>query len=324
MACKLPILPLPDKMPASDVLRSHKDNKHGYDPEFWEFRYEIYRYLSRVEKDELSRRYEDILLNLKRLNAPDRHIIPIQTFLSSWYWFRKEHQTRLEFHMRKLDLPLEPPWGLLEYVIENPPARPKHPNYGDVLFRYGAAQHMQELVDQGRIRLAPAAFYLELEGDASRFDDERQKHSFLAGEYTHITTSDGREQQFRGDLRRTVSAPNYYTLCVSTEFDPAHFADFDAEACVVITDTDAFADRIGRAAQEHLPDWNFHHCPVEYFDPHEMIKNQLFNAVMSKDFRFAYQREYRFVWMDIDGKEAKDEIFLNLGPLADVCEIVFR
>lgn len=262
-----------------------------------------------------------LIRNLTTLVSPDRHVIPIVTGLSSWYWYRKEHQTRLEFLMRGLDLPIQPPSGPIDNTPLDAPARPRSPNYGDVLFRYDGRQRIEELVYQGRIRIGPASFYRSLESDAARADDEVAKHAFIPGEYTRVTTQNGSEIPVRGDIRRTVSTPNYYTLCLSCDWDRALFTDFGADACAVIRNPEAFAARLEAAARPHLPEWYFHYNPVTYFDPYELPQGQYFDAGMCKDFRFAYQREYRFLWFHRQGIEAEEFKYLELGSLTDIAEL---
>lgn len=44
---------------------------------------------------------------------------------------------------------------------------------------------------------------------------------------------------------------------------------------------------------------------------------------MSKDFRFAYQREYRFLFAGF-GKQATGAQYLELGSLRDIAELHLR
>ncbi len=318
---RVPALKIPEILPHPEAIRSWGDHQHSYEPEFWEFQYELYRYLGRVSQEKLVERYPAIIRNMHALVSDDRHVIPIQSFLSSWYWYRKEHQTRLEFAMRGLDLPVQPPAGVLNNQALDAPVRPRSPNAGDVLFRYSKRGYLEEMVHRGRIRIGPASFYRKLELGEARADEERAKVSFMPGEYSRITSHDGREIPFIGDIRRSVSAPNYYVLCLSCDWDSALFTDFQADACAVIRGTDAFAERLEAASKLQLDDWYFHHNPVEYFDPHEMPENQYFDAAMCKDFRFTYQREYRFLWIHLQDREPTGFRYLDLGPLRDIVEL---
>lgn len=320
---KVSSLQIPDVLPHVKAILSFGDNKHSYEPEFWEFQYEIYRYLGMVSDEALKSRYEAIVRNMKALVSSDRHVIPIQSFLSSWYWFRKEHQTRLEFYIRNLDLPIQPPVGILTNRRKDGPIRPSFPNAGDVLFRYGSLQNMQKMYDYGSIRIRHAGFYHELESDIARADEERIKNAFYPGQYTSITTQDGKLISVHGDIKHTISIPDYLMLCMSCDWDFDLFDCF-GDACIIINDSERFAERLEKVSMRQLNDWSFHHCPVQYFDPYETHENELFNAAMSKDFRFAHQREYRFIWTHSKGMNAKEHIDLDLGSLDDLAEFHLR
>jgi hypothetical protein len=255
---------------------------------------------------------------MRALVSEDRHVIPIWSFLSSWYWYRKEHQTRLEFAYRGLALHRALP-VLEKRDLSEAPARPRGPNSGDVLFRYGEQKWLRKLVDHGQLRVKSAREYALMENDPARKDDELVKHSFSPGEYVTITMPDGRKVRPTSDLRYSVSGTDYFVYCVSNDWDPELFADFGG-ACVVIRDPDEFARRL-RAAAPMLDDWYFHYNPVSYFDTHERRGGEYITNTMSKDFRFAYQRETRFLWAGM-GKEAKGSIDLELGPLGDIATLV--
>lgn len=313
-------LDLPENLPHPEAIRSFGDNPHSYEPEFWEFDYQVYRYLGRVTDGLLIERYKDILRNMKALISHDRDVIPIQSFLSSWYWFRKEHQTRLEFSLRDVPLPVASPDGL---VFNNEsigaPVRPKHPNAGNILFRYDKRLYIEKALE-GQIRIRPASDFQHMENDRARQDEECSKTAFLAGAYTRIITHDGRDIPILGDVKKTVSMPNYYMFCMTCDWDPGLFTDFEADTCLVITDTEVFARRIEIAGAPHLPGWYFHHNPVQYFDPYDRKRNEYFDAGMSKDFRFAYQREYRFLWFPQNDDLPNGAKFLELGNLGDLAE----
>ena len=237
-------LDLPKTLPQPDAIRSWGTNEWSYDPEVWEFQYQRYRYLGRVKDDELAVRYRDIQRNMQALTSPDRDVIPIHSFLSSWYWFRKEHQTRFEFSLRNLPVPHKALEGAITEPAIVAPARPRSPNSADILFRYD-----------------------------------------------------------------TVGGPDYFVWCASCDWDSKLYGEFTADACVVIRDPTEFARRLKAAADAELADWYFHHNPVEYYDPYEETRNRYISSGMSKDFRFAYQREYRFSWQVCGVKRRPDTNF---------------
>jgi hypothetical protein len=319
---RIPSLLIPQQLPCKDAISSSKDSLNSYDPEFWEFQYETYRYLERVSDSSLAERYQDILCNMKALISRDRDVIPIQSFLSSWYWFRKEHQTRLEFYIRNIAPLVTVPIGIsFNNLASGAPTRPKHPNAGDVLFRYDKYTYLDELVSHGMMRIGPASSFVKIENDIARQDEECSKKSFLPGAHTRITTLDGIDIPIIGDVERKTTSPNYYAFCMSCDWDQELFKYFKADACVVIKDVEGFVSRIEAAAKQQLPNWYFHHCPVHYFDPYERIPNEYIDAGMSKDFKFSYQREYRFIWMPLNGEQADGYKLLALGNINNQVEI---
>lgn len=320
---RFPPLDLPTVLPTPDAMKSGGENKYAYHPDAWELEYGGYRYLGRASDDVIRARYRSILRNMRALVSSDRHVIPRRSFLSSWYWYRKEHQTRFEFHLRSLSLPEQPPAGFLHNAQPNAPVRPRSPNACDVLFRYGSLRWMRAFLETGRVRISAASSYLKAEDDA-RADDERRKVAFLAGEYSRMTTEDGTSIPAIGDITRTVSFPDYYVLCGSCDWDDALFDAFGADACVVIRDPRSFEARLEKAAAQHLPGWQFLGAPVGYFDPYETRLKTDLMPPLDKDFRFAYQREYRWSWTPLDRQQTRGVIDLELGSLADVATLHLR
>lgn len=318
---KVRLLPLPPALPSDQAMKSWGPNRHSYDPEMWEFEYELSRYLENLPDDALVERHVSIDRNLTRLVSRERDVIPINSFLSSWYWYRKEHQTRLELLLRKIS----PAVPHLTAVPSNDgadvPVCPKFPNAGDVLFRFGESRYMLPLVERGVIRIGPASQYVAgMPGDP-RTDDELRKHSFLPGRHTRVTTQSGHEIPVIGDLRRTASSVDYYVLCMACGYHPSLFADFKTDTCVIIKNADEFARRMERATMSQLPGWYYHYNPLQYFDPYEMGRNEVFDPLMSKHFSFAYQMEYRFVWFSLQGVPATGYRDLDVGPLEDIAFI---
>jgi hypothetical protein len=216
---------------------------------------------------------------MQTLIYPARHIISIQSFLISWYWFRKEHQTRLEFRLHNLSPETRPPIINVERSPPPAPARSRYPNAGDLLFRYGRAEHMLPLLKKGAIRIAAGTHFNGIEGDTARSDEETSRHS-----YVKILNRDGREIRPTGDISRTVSLPNYFLLCMSSDLDIDLFGDFSADSCVKIREPEEFARRLETAAVGELDGWYFHCGHVHYLDPYERMKNEVFEAGMCKYF----------------------------------------
>ena len=57
MMQKIQSLELSGQLPMPGTLKSWGQNEHDYEPEFWEFQYEIYPYLKNVADGILEERY---------------------------------------------------------------------------------------------------------------------------------------------------------------------------------------------------------------------------------------------------------------------------
>ncbi|WP_155738220.1 hypothetical protein [Pseudomonas putida] len=308
-------LNLPRAYPAEGAIKSFGQSRANYDADFWEFEYISYRYLSELDSRALEKRHAEIVKNLECLASPDRDVIPCLSFLSSWYWYRKEHQTRLEMAMRGISAPLssgyQPKSGTGDV-----PVRPRHPNAGDVLYRYGNLKWLDKLSEVGGLRMWHADFYAKLETDVARQDHEMVKDRFLNGPKTIITNMDGLRIPTVGDVRISHSGPEYFLLCMSCDWDVGLFDDFNVEHCGIVEDVDGFALKLEVALARAMPGYLFHHNPVEYFDPYEGVKNQYYSHAMSKDFKYAYQREYRFLALNTNSAGSGAEyVDLEIGPL---------
>ena len=121
---------------------------------------------------------------------------------------------------------------------------------------------------------------------------------------------------------------DYYVLCCSHEFDYRLFSAFRNEggtvgdACLLIKEVDEFAKRLNSVVRERLKNWYFHCNPVGYFDPYNVKPNQKINPGAIKDFKYAYQREYRFLWDPLSpGTALTDILKISIGSLEDIATI---
>ena len=177
---RVPSLILPENLPHPDAIKSFNDSEHGYDPEFWEFDYESYRYLERMSDASLDETYLAISKNMDFLIAFEKNVIPIQAFHSSWYWFKKEHQTRLEFRIRGRNTPTSPPQtDLASRELESYEGKSYLP-FGETIFRYTTKEHAMNLLEKGNLRIQAASEMKKLETDKVRYDDEKQKKCYYS------------------------------------------------------------------------------------------------------------------------------------------------
>lgn len=315
------MLSIPDVYPSDMAIISSGKTKSCYEPHFWEFEYQVNRYLSNLSTSNLINRYRDIAKNISYIVAPERHVIPLQSFLSSWYWYRKEHQTRLELHLRGVNPPCAVEVRRVS-VRNDDPRSPLGPNSCDILYRFAHEKYIAELAAEGSLRMSIAQSYKGIENDSARQDDEMNKARFLNGKNTKVYSRDGKEIPVIGDLKVSHSGPPYYLLCLSCDWDRRLFDDFMINSCAAIYDVDEFALRLEKSVLTQIPNGLFFHGPVEYFDPYEFDQYSLTLHDVTKDFKFAYQREYRFLVTPSQSlPNYPDYLDLKLGSMLDCLEI---
>ncbi len=316
---KIQRLSLPNGYPTQEAMKSCNQNEHSYNPDIWELEYVTYRYLSGMTESDLNDRYRSIIRNMSSYTGPERDPIPLDSYQSSWYWFHKEHQTRLEFALREMETPISPKFNHEpETSNKSGPIHPAIPGGTEIIFRYGKLEYMRQMVEEGRVRFSPAKLYDDEEYNAARRDDELQKHSFMPGKYTTITLESGKLVKPNGDIQRTVQGPSYHLVCFSCVWNVELFEDFQADTCVTVTAPDEFAKRLEVAGELVFPGWYFYHNPVQYFDPYKIQKDEVINSATSKDFRLAYQNEYRILWSQMEAAPIDGFQFIDIGPALDI------
>jgi len=316
----VPALNLPQNMPTKKAIRSDVQ----YLPEMWELEYAGYEYLASHSDASLYERHKALTKNMMALTSPDRDIVPIESFLSSWYWFRKEHQTRCEIAKRNLpapdavkDIPLEFPTNNQTHI------RPTSPNACNVLYRFTEPKYAEALLMRGSLYLKCASEMEKHEGHNARYDIETKKSRYTLGKHTKILTEDGKALPIIGDVTHTRSLPDYYLYCVSADYDRALLHEFGG-ACVIIKDPQEFSRRLQAWGRKQLVGWEFYDLPVEYYDPYEPIKDQRIDTGFSKRIEFAYQREFRFIFFNPDGTAATALSPIEIGSIEDIAEIMIE
>jgi hypothetical protein len=209
-------------------------------------------------------------------------------------------------------------------------------NWGDdVLVKYGSARFLRPALERGSFRISPANSYLDPSLNVARQDDELERRLVDAAiDMTSVLRQDVDKlsPEERVLYTRPIrSVTNYYIFCMAGGWVPRLFDDFDADACLVITNPVRFARALRDAARGQLPDWHFVCEPVKYIDPVQDLRflsgraQERFAPFLCKDFRYLYQKEVRAAWLPPDPEVPRkdlDHIFVDLGSLSDYCELI--
>jgi hypothetical protein len=195
------------------------------------------------------------------------------------------------------------------------------------LFRFSKLKYLKPLIDHGELTIFPAAKYADPSLLRSQRDDELARTILADGTNAVIEHVDRKGVRRRipgvGSVKYTMSShTNYYAWFTTTAYDPRFFDDFDADACLIIHDANVFTNRLLRAVRDVLPLWVGAEMLVRYFDPLHGEGEVL--SGFEKDFAYAYQREYRFIWdpASLDIAAVLPPLEVKLGCLRDICALI--
>jgi len=82
-----------------------------------------------------------------------------------------------------------------------------------------------------------------------------------------------------------------------------------------------FAKKLVPAICRKLPGWSAAGTAVKYIDPLNTTKDEI-DLLYCKDFRYVYQKEYRFIWTPRTAATILDPIDIHIGSLKDSCDLV--
>ncbi|MDD5090750.1 MAG: hypothetical protein PHQ23_07510 [Candidatus Wallbacteria bacterium] len=253
----------------------------------------------------------------------DGNKIPISVWSSSWYWLRKEYLTLTEFKERCIGVETIDS-SYKQLASQKPILAPQNYRGGKILVKYGKRKHVEKMLSLGEFRISPATAYAKKDLEDSRQDDELNRHNYIDSDSVSITFEDGTKIPAMGYLKHTRSIPtDYYLFCLSRVFDNTLFYDFQADACLVIHNPEVFIKRVERIKHSIFQDYNFWDFQVYYYDPFEPEENfkTAHDPANAKDFKFAYQKEHRMIWLPPTGKQAEKPVMIRIGSLEDIAEI---
>jgi len=277
--------------------------------QLWELQYRQKRYMQTLDRPELDARFHDVLNNFSNivgdgkigLTGFDQPENPRLYWLETWTHVLHEYSLRgiglPPFDRSKASLFGEPgyKYELATCAIERVHAKRPY------LAKFISHMFAREMFERGRILIRLASEFHNLELDVARRDNERD-HSG-----SRIDFRDGRS--------------NYLMYCMSMGLRPRLFADFKADAAVIIRSPGQFVERLIQASDALPFETDGETGAVTYVDPLRDNPNRI-RVGFSKRFSFAYQEEWRFIWRPRGNAVLGKEYFLELGSLEDIAELV--
>jgi len=298
--------------------------------ELWRIHYRADRYLESASLKDVERRCRDIGDNLMNLTAVGA-LAPTPVLGPGPPWWEFYTHVLEELRLRRLG-----PYSIEQmdretherWFRETPPRGlrvladdelPKKPYFAKV----GRKEHLKPMFELGRVRIAPASIYHDPSLNSAIHDDELTVTATRSVRAIKARTIDARTGDtsssipFVGELRYSVRMKgNYYVYCLSDKYDFRLLDDFDSDALLVITKPEVFRRRLQEAVKGTRSDLQGLFGAVRYYDPYSFRPDQPF-VPMLKHFKYAYQRELRFVWTSSARAPDWEPFFVELGSLAD-------
>lgn len=326
----------PPPQPSVDISASPEANGvRGYDLVAEEYR--RLPYMQQLSREKINQRATDIMANVHVLDDEGR-ISADPDSAVSLYWLSRLGEVAVEMQARygpypagwekgmikPGDLPasLNPNGRRIAGRLET--ARPIQRRY---VVKYGERQFLEPMLNKGLVRILPAANYADPSLNSAIRDDELSLplnvDQFTAGPLRDVFHLGPTQRAATGSrLDVTIHGKsNYYVFCAAYRLSARLIMDFGGDACLVIHNPDEFADRINQAMRPHTEGWSFVYRDVEYYDPLQTNLIEV-NVLYSKHFRYSYQRETRLAWLPPAPVVSLDPVYLELGPLTDIAELV--
>jgi hypothetical protein len=301
----------------------------------WREEYRQDRYLEYLSIDDIEQRVRDMFTNIVVL-AEDGKISlpPIEKGTGFWM--------RLFAHVLE-ELALRGQWVRPGFLKDNPMPVPTWPAVpravraiagrqfepGKCLFKFGKQEHLRRALEKEEVRVAPASSYSDPSLNYAIRDDEMRFTVQVPAKDAWIQKVDertlkpmGERIEVLGNMSFTQNVQtNYYVYCLACLFDFRAFDDFEADACLMVKEPKQFIERLLLAVFARLPNWLARVDAVDYLDPLR-TKRESVRAFLAKHFRYSYQKELRIVWVPETPKEVLEPIFVEVGALHDVAELI--
>jgi hypothetical protein len=304
--------------------------------EWWQEQYRADAYMAHLADDALRGRLDDVIANccivtddLKLGLLSSAVKVPEATD----FWGIAFTHLLEEFGSRGSGLPVPVKrwyasldWpNLQSAVLPFQLSKQTHPQ---VLVKYGNANHLKGAMNTGGLLIKPASSYDDPSLNSAMRDDElelvvyrRSKlYTLLIDKYGNALKPIGPVHGVKQEVLR--SPTNYYVYCMSMLRSLRMFGDFEYDAALVIHDIRKFVRQLGEQVRAHLgPGWSWSARPVKYIDPLRTQPDHL-NVIECKHFAYAYQHEYRLIWVPDKPTAKLEPLFINVGPLRDYSQCI--
>ncbi|MBX9660981.1 MAG: hypothetical protein K2X00_20685 [Nitrospiraceae bacterium] len=301
--------------------------------EAWRLAYRMDRYLRSAANSDIEQRSRDITLNMMNVNDTGQLSAEVPSEEAMVWWELWTHILE-ELSLRSVDyrtLDLMPPFPWISH-----PDAPRGlkilgkrqlPNK-DFISRVGQREHMKAAYEHGRFRIAPATTYSDPSLNPAIRDEELSVTAVRSGDTAKIHRYDPKTGKTGDPIHAignvtfsTTWQENFFVLCLTSGYRPRILDDFEANSLLVIHNVNRFLIRLKKAVKRARPDLAHFARPITYYDPYRVDPKSL-EAPFAKNFRYAYQREFRAVWHKPGLGFDERPFFIEMGTLRDIATLL--
>lgn len=305
--------------------------------EFIRQQYHLRRYMEHLNNSELEQRAKDVKLNMLLLTEETKiGLLPVnaegQYWMTLWTHVLEEFSLRFGpypagfnnnfMHDLKVPDPHDPLAAKAAEVVKT-----HNLTAGSYLTKYGEYQFLYPALKNGAIRISPATSYDDSSLNHAIRDKELELYIQPHPKEVKLQVFDSKTNLPKGELKplnniiTTKSQTNYYVYCLSSMFTPRLFLDFEADACLIILKPEEFIERSLVAFNKQFADWAGISKKVFYIDPLNVTLNDI-DIFTCKHFRFAYQKEYRLIWLPPKPLMNLGFVDIGIGNLEESCFLI--
>lgn len=305
--------------------------------EHWTYQYRANPYLDHISDNHLIQRARDIFANITTLsNDAKIGVVQVDEHGKNWWilWTHILEEMRSRFGPYPNSV-----WKEFAKEVHYPDPRNEiskkaaefvrkyEVNGQRYLYKYGKSKYLNDLLNYGILRLAPASSYSDPSLNLSIRDNELQIKIY-PNPHTFAFESDRRiiknkDYKSKPHLKKISinSNTDYYVFCMSSILLPRLFNDFNVDSCLLIKNPTLFLNKLNASFRDSVKDFQTVFSSVKYYDP-ILINSTDLNPFTSKHFKYTYEKEVRFICIPKTKMEKLDYKIIELGNLSEIAEIL--
>lgn len=305
----------------------------------WRAEYRRRRYLADLSRADLNKRFEDVVNNMVVLTEGGQlGLRPMKKPYRDdrgMYWMILWTHILEEFCLRYGPYPNGIDDGSLRKIDIVKPSFPDIPKAvtaiagidhknKEYFYKFGREEFLHQSLKRGIFRISPASCYADPSLNKAMQDDELNITLIMPSMDVKITSSKLKNETIKpfGNVQCTLTAAsNYYVYCIASAYTYREYDDFDADSCLVVKDPRLFTRKIMQSVGSALNGFNGFASHVKYIDPFNTHPNSV-DVFFSKHFRYAYQNEYRLMWVPAEPVRDLAPIFIEIGSIEDIAELI--